>query len=88
MIYPLREEVFSGNTYKAVLSIPKLVGTRKNLLQGLIIRVSRDLPLEREKVFSGTPKNIPLNLLASGGVPQEHSFPSHTKEVMHQPTTE
>ena len=88
MIYPLREEIFSGNTYKAVLSIPKLVGTRKNLLQGLIIRVSRDLPLEREKVFSGTLKKALSNGLTSGGVLQVHPLPSPEKEVIHQLTTE
>ena len=87
---------FSGDTHKIDPShsslsegiYRKTATTRKYFLQALIIHRSRDLPLEREKVFSGTPKNIPLNLLASGGVPQEHSFPSHTKEVMHQPTTE
>ena len=61
---------------------------QKNFRQALIFPLSRDLPLEREKDFSGTPKNIPLNLLASGGVPQEHPIPSPEKEVMHQQPTE
>ena len=42
----------------------------------------------REKVFPGTFQNIPLNLLASGRVPQEHPIPSPEKEVMHQQPTE
>ena len=56
--------------------------TRKFFLQALIIWSSRDLPLEREKIFSGTPKNTHLNLLASKGVPQEHPIPSPEKEVI------
>ena len=57
-------------------------GLRKNFSGGLIFHRSRELPLEREKVFSGTPKNTHLNLLASEGVPQEHPIPSPEKEVI------
>ena len=46
--------------------------TRKYFLHGLIFHRSRDLPLEREKVFSGTLKKGLSNGLTSGGVPQEH----------------
>lgn len=87
---------FSGDTHKIDPSHSslsegiywKMAITRKFFLQALIFHRSRDLPLERERVFSGTPKNTHLNLLASEGVPQEHPIPSPEKEVMHQPTTE
>lgn len=87
---------FSGDTHKIDSSHSslsegiywKMAITRKFFLQALIFHRSRDLPLERERVFSGTPKNTHLNLLASEGVPQEHPFPSPEKEVIHQLTTE
>lgn len=81
---------FSGDTHKIDPShsslsegiYRKMAITRKSFLQALIFHCSRDLPLEREKVFTGTPKNIPLNLLASGGVPQGYPIPSPEKEVI------
>ena len=85
---PLEGRIFPVIPVKTVLPIPKLVRGLKKLLQGLIFRRSRDLPLEREKVFSDTPKNAHLNLLASEGVPQKHPIPSPEKEVMHQQITE
>lgn len=96
MIYPLRgisknfESTHKNSRSHSLLSegiYRKAAITRQYFLQALIFHRSRDLPLEREKVFSGTFKNTPLNLLASGGVPQEHPLPS-PEGGDNQPTTE
>lgn len=62
--------------------------TRKYFLHGLIFHRSRDLPLEREKVFSGTLKKGLSNGLTSGGVPQEHPISLTRQEGDNESTTE
>ena len=91
LIFPLsrdlsleEDKTFFGRrpTKQSIFSHYLMRGFEIFLPKDLIFRPSRDLPLEREKVFSGTFKNTPLNLLASGGVPQEHPTPSPDKEVI------
>ena len=88
MIYPLREDFFQVTPVKTVLPIPKLVRGFKKLLHGLIFPLSRDLPLEREKVFSGTLKKGLSNGLTSGGVPQEHPISLTRQGGDNESTTE
>ena len=61
---------------------------RKYFLHGLIFHRSRDLPLEREKVFSGTLKKGLSNGLTSGGVPQEHPISLTRQGGDNESTTE
>ena len=62
--------------------------TRKFFLQALIFHRSRDLPLERENVFSGTLKKGLSNGLTSGGVPQEHPISLTRQGGDNESTTE
>ena len=71
------------------LLIPYLVrGFEKFLPEGLIFPLSRDLPLEREKVFSSTLKKGLSNGLTSGGVPQEHPIALTRQGGDNESTTE
>ena len=67
MIYPLREDFFQVTPVKTVLPIPKLVRGLKKPLQGLISRLSRDLPLEGQ-IFPATPikPTLPTHPLVRG----------------------
>jgi hypothetical protein len=91
MTYHLRgiSKFFSEAPIKMALIIPYLVRGFENFLpEGLIFPLSRDLPLEGE-IFSGkTPKNTLLNLLTSGGVPQEHLTSLTRQGGDNHPTTE
>ena len=61
---------------------------QKIFRQALIFPLSRDLPLEREKVFSGTLKKALSNGLTSGGVPQEHPISLTRQGGDNEATTE
>ena len=56
--------------------------------EALYFSLSRDLPLEREKVFSGTLKKALSNGLTSGGVPQEHPISLTRQGGDNESTTE
>ena len=80
---PLEGENFPGNTRKNGASHSWVSErTRKKTSARLIFSPFSWPTTWGRKIFRQGFQNTPLNLLASGGVPQEHPIPSPDKEVI------